>query len=169
MDVLRKEHLFAIQVDLFDNRPAKNKSLAFAVRIETDKTQGKWFHLAAQISEKRAPSQTKRYLKTNFDVELFNNLVNYREELAFTNKSGWDFSPVISTFYEKNNKAGGNLPSIMALVWKETGENWQLLMNIGYYRELLTLEPKINNFNKKIFYAFERYQYYDEIDFRRGF
>lgn len=169
MDIIRKENMFAIQVDLFDNRHTKKDSLGLAVRIETDKTEGKWFHLAAQLANKRKPSQTKRYLKTNFDSELFETFKSNREELATSNTSGWDFHPVITTFYEKNNKSAGNLPSIMGLVWKETGDDWQLLMNVGYYREVISLQPKLNNTGHQIFYGFERYQYNDNISFRRGF
>ena len=57
----------------------------------------------------------------------------------------------------------------MGLVWKETGEDWALLMNIGYYRKVFSLEPKLNKFHKKIYYAFERNKYNDEISFRKGF
>ena len=169
MDILRKENMFAIQVDLFDNRDPTKDSLGLLVRIETDQTSGNWFHLATQLTAKRKPSQTKRYLKTNFDNDLFNTFKSQREDLQLTNKVGWDFTPVITTFYEKNNKAKANLPSLMGLVWKDKGDDWHLLMNVGYYQEVLKLEPKQNNFQKKIYYAFERYQYNDEISFRRGF
>jgi hypothetical protein len=169
MDILRNEDMYAIQIDLFDNRPVKDKSLAFAVRIETDKTAGKWFHMGAQISAKRAPSQTKRYLKTNFDVALFNNFKGLREDLSLSNENGFDFTPVIATFYEKNNKAGGILPSVMGLVWKEREQPWQVLMNVGYYQKAFILEPKSNAYNKKIYYAFERNKYNDDISFRKGF
>jgi hypothetical protein len=169
MDIIRKENMFAIQVDLFDNRHNGKDGLGLAVRIETDKTDGAWFHLSSQMSSKRKPSQTKRYVKTSFDMELFNYMKDMREQLSLTNKTGWDFTPVITTFYEKNHKAAGILPSIMGLVWKETGDDWRIIMNIGHYRENLLLEPKENQFKKKIYYAFERYQYNDKISFRRGF
>lgn len=170
-NILRKEDMYAIQVDLFDNRGTghKGKGLGLMLRIETDKTEGKWFHIAAQIAEKRKPSQVKRYIKNSFDQELFDYYKDAREQLALAAADGWEFSPVITTFYEKNNKQLGNLPGMMGMVWKAPEKPWTLDITIGLFNERLRLESKENNFNKKIYYAFERYKYNDNISFRRGF
>jgi hypothetical protein len=158
-DMINTKDLYAIQIDLFDNRNADYKfrsDVAIRGRIETNKTEGKWYHITGQMVDGRKPSQTRRYLQEQQDYDIFNTLVEYRENLQLNSKNGWDFKPVITTFYPKGQKSLGHLPTFFALVYKQNTKPWHILMNIGEWCKEYQLEDK-GSITHKIYYANERF------------
>lgn len=157
--MLNKEDLYAIQIDLFDNRDSASShrsDVAIRARIETNQTQGRWFEISGQLKDGRKPSQTRRNLEEERDFEIFKQLVEYREQLQLDCRDGWDFKPTISTFYPKGQKKMGNIPTFMALVSKQRNDEWEIAINLGNWCGRYTLEDKGSK-THKIYFHNERF------------
>ena len=153
-NLLKEEELFAWQIDFFDNeanrirnnRKRKQRATDFTVqlRIETENTNG-WLHLQSQITVGRKPSQTKRSIKTQVDLSMFNDLVAIREEEALEAKDGFDIQPVISSFYKKDCKFEGMIPSFYCMFMKKKNENFNILLALGEFVEWIPLDLKVSD------------------------
>jgi hypothetical protein len=157
--MLNKEDLYAIQIDLFDNRDSAQthrSDVAVRARIETNQTQGRWFEISGQMKDGRKPSQTRRNLAEEQEFKIFNELVQYREQLQLDCEDGWDFKPTISTFYPKGQKKMGNIPTFLALVHKENESDWEIAINLGNWCGKYTLEDKGSK-THRVFFANDRF------------
>ena len=162
--LLKKEEVFAWQIDVFDNeanrirnnreRKQRNTDFTIQLRIETENTNG-WLHLQSQITQGRAPSQTKRAVKTDIDLQMFNDLKILREDAALDAKNGFDVKPVISSFYEKNCKSQGMLPTFYCMFMKKRKEKHKILLALGEWVEWIELDVKQSE-THTIYHAEER-------------
>lgn len=170
--MLKTDEIHAIQIDLFDNRNQheddRRSDLAIRLRIETPNTDGSWFHATGQITEGRKPSQTRRTITDQLDKECFDQFVELREELQIKNTKGWDFKPVITSFYPRGEKRAGRIPTFYAMVWKKPNEGWQIFVQLGEFAERYKLEDKDSK-THKIYYIAERYVYRDQEDLRKKY
>ena len=169
--MLKKEEIHAIQLDLFDNRNMdghKRSDLAIRLRFETPNTAGQWYHATGQIAEGRKPSQTRRYIEDTLDMEVFKEVVDFREELYVRNTIGWDFKPVITSFYPKGEKKSGKIPTFYAVVYKKKDLPWEVLVKLGEYSDHFRLEDKGSQ-THKIYYIAERYVYNDAENIRQRY
>ena len=165
MEMIDKQDLYAIQIDLFDNRGAETKhrsDVAVRGRIETNQTHGRWFEISGQMQNGRKPSQTRRHLAEERDYEILEELIKYREELQLENTKGWDFKPTISTFYPKGQKKLGNIPTFMAVVSRERGGDWKITINLGNWCGQYTLEDKGSK-THKVFFHNERFVFNNQV------
>lgn len=150
-NLLTEEEVFAWQIDVFDNeanrkrnnQKRKQRATDFTIqlRIETANTNG-WLHLQSQITTRRKPSQTKRSIKTKVDLDMFNQLVAIREEVALEAKQGFDIQPVISSFYKKGCKFEGMIPSFYCIFMKVRNQNHRIFLALGNWCEWIPLELK---------------------------
>lgn len=162
--LLKEEEVFAWQIDVFDNEANRKRKKAerkpratdytVQLRIETANTNG-WLHLQSQITKSRKPSQTKRSIKTQVDLEMFNELVNIREQEALEAKEGFDIQPVISSFYKKSCKFEGMIPSFYCMFMKNKNKNHKILLALGDWCEWIELELK-NSETHTIYHAERR-------------
>jgi|TARA_Y100000296_G_C5122012_1_gene230906 hypothetical protein len=175
-DLLEQDEVLAYQIDVFDNeanrlrqnREKKPNATDFTVslRLETENTDG-WLNLQSQITVGRKPSQTKRSIRTKVDLDIFKQMVAYREDFHLTNKVGFDIKPVISSFYKKQCKSEGMIPSFYCMFLKETNEEHSILLQFGNWREYILLTQKTSD-THTIYSAQERFRYTNEFK-RRGY
>lgn len=172
--MIKSEEIYAIQMDLFDNRN-KNESntkspVMLRLRIETNNTNGDWFQATANMLPDRKPSQTRRTITSHMDSEIFETLVLHREMLQVDNTVGWDYKPVISTFHEKGTRKSGSIPTFFCMVYKERGKDWKVIINLGEFCKEYTLEEKQSQ-THEIYFADERFVYQDlkKVRERYGF
>lgn len=162
--MIKKEEIHAIQIDLFDNRDQeeslRRSDLAIRLRIETPNTDGAWFEASGQITTGRKPSQTRRVITEELDKEVFEYMVQLREQMQIENTLGWDFKPVITSFYPKGQKKAGKIPTFYAMVYKRPNKPWGMHIQLGEYAEHFKMEEK-NSKTHKIYYIAERYVYRD--------
>lgn len=172
--MIKTEELFAIQLDLFDNRnrnESNTKSpVMLRLRIETNNTAGDWFHATASMAPDRKPSQTRRTITNKLDQDIFDTLVSHRESLQVSNQKGWDFKPVISTFHQRGSRKAGSIPTFFAMLYRQVDEDWRVIINVGEFCKEYKLEDKQSD-THDIFFAHERFVYQDikQVRQRYGF
>lgn len=176
IDLLQTEEVLAYQVDVFDNvqnairhnrKRSKNASdFTISLRLETENTNG-WLNLQSQVTVGRKPSQTKRAIRTQIDLEIFKEIMVQREDAVLHNTTGFDIKPVISSFYKKKNKNEGMIPSFYCMLMKEKNEDYGLYIRLGDFIEYTILRQK-NSETHTIYSAEERYKYAEGFQ-RRGY
>lgn len=172
--MINEEEIHAVQLDLFDNRNTANdyikSDLVLRLRFETPKTDGQWYHATGQLTEGRKPSQTRRSIQDAMDMEIFEEFVDLREQLYMNNVDGWDFKPVITSFYPKGEKKAGRIPTFYACVFKNKNQPWEVYIRLGNFIKHYKLEDKDSR-THKIYYIAERYVYNDvkNVRHRYGF
>lgn len=161
--MINEEEIHAVQLDLFDNRNTNNEhrsDLVLRLRFETPNTDGQWYHATGQLTEGRKPSQTRRGIADKLDLEIFEHFVGLREELQIANTIGWDFKPVITSFYPKGEKKSGRIPTFYAIALKKQDRPWEVILQLGHFAKHYKLEDKDSQ-THKIYYVSERYVYKD--------
>ena len=175
-DLLEQEEVLAYQIDVFDNeanRVRQNRErgknatdFTISLRLETENTDG-WLNLQSQITVGRKPSQTRRSIRTKVDLNIFKQMVDVREDFHLTNKVGFDINPVISSFYKKQCKNEGMIPSFYCMFMKEKNEQRGVYIRLGNWSEYVELTLKTSD-THTIYSAQERYSYAEGFQ-RRGY
>jgi hypothetical protein len=174
--LLEQEEVLAYQIDVFDNEAnrvrqnrerSKNATdFTVSLRLETENTDG-WLNLQSQITVGRKPSQTKRSIRTQIDLDIFKQIMIVREDFHLTNKVGFDIGPVISSFYKKKCKSEGMIQSFYCMFMKEKNEQHGLYIRLGNWIEYVELTLKTSD-THTIYSAQERYRYAEGFQ-RRGY
>ncbi len=179
-NLLEKEEVVAYQVDVFDNeanrlrankgkpRSKRPSDFTISLRIETENTDG-WLSLQSQITVGRKPSQTRRTIRTEVDMNIFNEICADRDEVTMSTKkvNQWEIKPVVSSFYKKKCKSEGMIPSFYCIFMKEVGHPHQLYLRLGNWKELIELDAKESE-THTIYSAQERFRLLDKFH-RRGY
>ena len=177
-NLLEKEEILAYQIDVFDNeanrfrankdRPKKFSDFTISLRLETENTDG-WLHLQSQITVGRKPSQTKRSIRTQVDMDIFKEMCADRDELTrSTSQLGqWEIKPTISSFYKKKCKSEGMIPSFYCIFMKEKHKPHGIYLRLGNWTEYMELGVKESD-THTIYSSQERFHLLDKFH-RRGY
>ena len=179
-NLLEEQEVFAYQVDVFDNeanrfrgnkdKPKSQRATDFTIslRLETENTDG-WLHLQSQITIGRKPSQTRRAIRTQVDMDIFKEMCANRDELTLGSKQigTWDIKPVISSFYKKKCKSEGMIPSFYCIFMKEAKQPHTSYLRLGNWHQYIELDVKESD-THTIYAHQERFHLSDQFQ-RKGY